>query len=93
MIIVGLGGIMKQPLISIYPNPSNGNMYLEYVGLTGDALFEMYDVAVRKITFYQLRDRRGEINIREERLERGVYRYHIYNTHTTFDIGKIVIQR
>lgn len=77
----------------LYPNPNDGNMYIEYKGLAEDAKYTMYDMMGRRIAYYDLLGEEGKITISEVTLGVGIYLYRISNNDKTFETGKIVIQK
>jgi hypothetical protein len=77
----------------LYPNPNDGNMYLEYRYLSETANFELYDVTGRKAASYSLRGENGKLNINEKQLTSGVYFYRIVNEIHKFRFGKVIISK
>jgi hypothetical protein len=77
----------------LYPNPNDGNMYLEYRHLTESARFELYDVTGRKVRSSDLRGETGKLNINETNLSNGIYLYRIVSDTHKFKFGKVIISK
>lgn len=79
--------------LSVYPNPNNGNMYLEYRGLNETSLFEMHDVMGRKVFSIALQKGENKLNVSLHETISGVYFYRVSNGQSTSNTGKIIIQK
>jgi hypothetical protein len=77
----------------LFPNPNDGNMYLQYKNLNTTARFELYDVTGRKICVYKLTETNGQLNINQNSLNQGIYFYRITNDSHKFKSGKVVISK
>jgi hypothetical protein len=77
----------------LYPNPNDGNMYLEYRNLYETARFELYDITGRKVSSYNLGGKAGKLNISESKLSNGIYVYRITSDTHKFKFGKVIISK
>lgn len=82
----------SQPLISIYPNPNNGEMIVNYfIPQNEKAEFSVYDLAGRKLKSFQLVGESNALSISEKDLHDGVYLYRIISNAKMIKQGKIVV--
>lgn len=77
--------------LNLYPNPNNGNMYLEYENITTNATFELFDITGRKVAQHPLPQESNRLYIPEEKLQPGVYPYKILSDDGELGRGKVVI--
>jgi hypothetical protein len=77
----------------VYPNPSNGNMQLDYSlteGTPGELV--IYDLTGRKINAYKLSaGEKNTLSISEEALKNGVYFYELIINNEMVNNDKIII--
>src|ERR1700757_178089 len=78
--------------INIYPNPSNGNLYVQY-NLKQDALLEITDINNKIVGRYNLPASLDIFNISNGNLENGIYFYHVVGDKNYIDTGKIIIMK
>lgn len=83
---------LKKIRTKLYPNPNDGNMYLDYTGLSSNTTFDIYDLMGRLVRSYPLQGETGKININEQGLPNGLYTYRILDTETIYKSGKVVIR-
>jgi len=83
----------EQPqLFSVYPNPNNGNMTLEYM-LPENAVFELYDLLGEKVYERTLFSGTQREEINTSTLPNGVYYYRVYGKNKNLGKGKVVVIR
>jgi ribosomal protein S6 len=77
---------------TIYPNPNNGSMNLNYeIGSHDKGEVIIYDISGRKINAYVLNANVNILKIDENALENGVYMYSIFINGQIAQSDKIVI--
>lgn len=91
------------PAISIYPNPSNGEMVISYFipqnltsspnggGKEGAAQLSIYDLAGRKLKSYPLFGETNQLSISEKDLHEGIYFYEVISNNKKIKQDKIVV--
>lgn len=84
----------SEPLVLVYPNPNNGNMYLQCkVDYDGESTFEIVNLEGRTVIQKKFHDESETITINEANLSDGIYFYKLFNDNTIIKTGKIVITR
>jgi len=78
--------------VSVYPNPNNGKMVIEY-NLQSDAIMQITDVAGKLINEYNLSALNNKLEIHNNNLINGVYLYRIIDNNQILKTGKIVIMK
>lgn len=79
----------KNETVSVYPNPSNDEVTVDYT-LGGDALFEITDVVGRKLVKNRLDHQKQKIIINIRSFPQGIYVYKVYEGCDLIASGKIV---
>jgi len=76
----------------LYPNPSNGQMILEYsIEETESAVFSIYDITGKIITEYPVNSKNKLLLVNESQLEAGVYFYQVKVNNKIIKKDKLVI--
>lgn len=76
----------------IYPNPNSGSMNLEYQfekDATGE--FLIYNVTGKQILRYNLKEDSGIIDIKNNKLQPGIYFYKVISNNITIVSNKLII--
>jgi hypothetical protein len=76
--------------MSIFPNPNNGNMFVDYK-ITTDAIMEIVYLNGNLVGTYNLPVTDSHIEIKNDKLQSGVYLYRIISNNNMVKFGKIVI--
>jgi len=83
-----------QPEISIYPNPNNGNMAIQYfIPQNEKSELVIYDLAGRKLNTYVLLGETNRLNISEKYWPEGIYFYEVVSNGQKIKQDKIVVIR
>ena len=85
--------VITQPVISIYPNPSNGLMTVNYsIPEHQEGVFEIHNLIGVKVANYSLQSGgTNMLSISNSDLTEGIYMYRIISNNKMIDQGKIVI--
>lgn len=75
-----------------FPNPSNGNITLEY-NMAENGNLEIIDVNGNLLGSYNLSSASNHMEIRNDKLSNGIYLYRVISNGATIKQGKIVILR
>ncbi len=79
--------------ISVYPNPNNGSMFIEYSGLEENSTLELYNSAGQIVDSYQLVfNGTGVLSINRTDLSAGIYTYLILENGMGTITDRVVIQ-
>lgn len=78
---------------SLYPNPSNGMVYIDYSNLASEAMLSIYDTQGRQIVERSLMGNTGKLMINENVFNNGIYFYQIISDNKIVKSGKMVINR
>ncbi|MBI4945959.1 MAG: PKD domain-containing protein [Bacteroidetes bacterium] len=79
-------------MISVYPNPNNGDMTINYfISQNEKSEFAIYDLSGRKLKSYLLTGENSQLNISAKDLQEGVYFYNVISNGTTIKQDKIVV--
>ncbi len=79
--------------INVYPNPSNGSMFVEYSGLEENSTLELYNSAGQIVDSYQLVfNGTGILSINRTDLSAGIYTYRIVEKGMETITNRIVIR-
>ncbi len=82
----------KNGIITIYPNPNNGQFVIKSSVLTGQLSVEIYDVLGQVIMQQQLKSKSTLINLSAQ--ANGIYLYKaIKSDGSTISVGKLIIQK
>jgi hypothetical protein len=77
--------------ISLYPNPNNGTMMVEY-SIKDDASLEITDLSGKLVGKYKLISTDSKTEIKNDKLENGIYLYRIITSAgTQLKTGKIAV--
>lgn len=78
--------------ITVYPNPNDGKMTVEYYFTEGETgRFIIYDLTGRKISEHPLLPENNRLVLSESKLEAGVYHYRAVVNQTPVKIGKLTV--
>ncbi|MGQ0828229.1 MAG: T9SS type A sorting domain-containing protein [Bacteroidota bacterium] len=75
--------------INLYPNPSNGNILLNYT-IKQNGILNIYDVTGKLIEEHELSANRNELQLTTN-LNNGIYLYHVIMNDKIMKSGKLVI--
>lgn len=79
---------------SLYPNPNNGKMYLNYtLADSQTGYLKLFNQAGALIREYPLDKSKKQLLINESNLETGVYTYSIYMNETLVKTDKLIINK
>lgn len=82
----------KEPGISLYPNPNDGNMTLEYYLAEGESgRFIIRDMTGRRISEYELAAENNQLIFSENKLTTGVFYYQVLVDQTPVKTGKLTV--
>ncbi len=89
---IGINEHQKIKPFTISPNPSNGNMVLQYsLNPSDKAEINIYDISGKLINSYLLNASESKISINEEHLNNGIYFYKIIINNKIIQSDKLVI--
>jgi len=89
--VTGLENLVQNAILSVYPNPGSGTMYLEFSADNLDAaIFNLYD-ATGRITFRLLVTSGQLARINVAHLPEGLYYYTVLNSNRIIHTGKYVL--
>ena len=89
---VGLKDLTVSYNFSVFPNPNNGAMQMDYdLGTDNNAIMNLFDVTGKLIRSYKLDGNKGSLQLNEQSLHNGIYFYHITIEGKTIKTDKIVI--
>lgn len=84
----------KDPHFSIYPNPNNGSMQLDYrVAEMTNVKLVIYDMKGISVASYLLSQNKSSLLIDNRELQNGVYFYRIFNDGIPTTTKKLIIIR
>jgi len=79
-------------IITIYPNPSNGQFVIQSSLASGQLSVEIYDILGQLILQKQLKSKSTPINLNTQ--ANGIYLYKVIKTDgSTLGVGKLIIQK
>ena len=84
--------VSKQQSVSLYPNPNNGSMSIEY-NIKKDAYLEMMDITGNLVGTYNLPAAGNILQVKNENLQNGVYLYRVISNNAVIKQGKIVVMQ
>ncbi|MGZ3862718.1 MAG: T9SS type A sorting domain-containing protein, partial [Bacteroidia bacterium] len=84
--------VIANPTFNLYPNPNNGNLFLDYI-IGKDANLEIVDINGNLVGTYNLPTTRTRVEVRNENLQNGVYLYRIISNNNMIKFGKIVVMK
>ena len=79
-------------VIKLYPNPNNGTMTVEY-SVSNNAVLEITDINGKSVCKYNLPASATSLDINNDKLENGVYFYHITDGTSLSKSGKVIIMK
>src|SRR5690606_13580940 len=81
----------KDDLIKVYPNPNNGEFYIEYaIEVMQTGSFVLTDLLGKEIIRKPLQNNKGRLDIKEQIIP-GIYLYQIIVNGETYSVNKLVI--
>jgi hypothetical protein len=81
----------KDDLIKVYPNPNNGQFYVEYaIEAMQTGSFVLTDLLGKEIVRKPLQNNKGRLDIKEQIIP-GIYLYQIIVNGETYSVNKLVI--
>jgi len=86
------GNSDNKQLVTVYPNPNNGSMIIEY-SISNDAVLDITDINGKLVGRYNLSAAGTTLNITNDKLENGIYIYHVTGGNNYSNTGKIVIMK
>jgi hypothetical protein len=78
--------------ILIYPNPTSGSITVEYK-VRHTAILEITDISGKLVGTYTLPFDSYKIEVRNEKLENGMYLYRINSDGTVLKTGKVAVMK
>lgn len=78
--------------IRIFPNPTNGQMYIDYPLLEDNTTFELYDATGRVVTTCSMLKGQNTVTLDERKLGKGIYFYRIYTHYKLIKEGKVIFE-
>ena len=78
--------------IKLYPNPSNGNISIEYY-LHTDAVIEITDITGNLVGSYYMSATETTIQVQNNYLQSGVYLYKVISNDNIIKLGKIIVMQ
>jgi len=84
--------VTENQTINLYPNPNNGSMTLAY-NINKDAVLEITDISGKLVDKYDLSAAFKIIEIKNDKLQNGVYLYSVISNGNMLKAGKIVIMK
>ena len=89
---VGLNELSVSNHFSVFPNPNNGAMQMDYdLGTDNNAVMNLFDVTGKLIRVYTLENSKGTMLMNEQSLHNGIYFYRILVGDKIIKNDKIVI--
>ncbi|MEI6489443.1 MAG: T9SS type A sorting domain-containing protein [Bacteroidota bacterium] len=90
----GIEEITNNNNFKLYPNPNDGTMQLTYtLPENENAILTITNILGETLTTYKLENHSTSLNIKETKLENGIYFYQIYNNNKQVYSGKIIINK
>jgi hypothetical protein len=85
---------IKSILLNVYPNPTNGDLNLQYdLGDRTNALFEIFDLGGKVILAKTLSGAQGQTFVDISELGSGLYYYRVKENNLLLHTGKIAVQK
>jgi N-acetylneuraminic acid mutarotase len=91
--VSGVSVIKNTQSISIYPNPSSGNLSFSYSGLGDNSQLKITDVLGNTIDSRTIDNKQGVLNLNESGLSNGMYFYQLLTAGKQTSTGKFIIAR
>ncbi len=88
--ITGIKQILGNSRINLYPNPSNGNMDVDY-NVQENAQLDITDINGNLVGTYNMPLVKTQLQIKNSELPSGIYFYRVMCKDTVVKLGKIVI--
>jgi hypothetical protein len=88
----GIGNNNSNTYINVHPNPNNGNMFVNY-NITTTAVMEIVDLNGNLVGTYNLSVTSTQIEMKNDKLQSGIYLYRIISNNTVVKFGKVVIMK
>jgi len=83
--------LLKDDLIKVYPNPNNGQFYVEYaIEAMQSGSFVLMDLLGKEIVRKSLQNNKGRLEVKEQIIP-GIYLFKIIVNGETYSINKLVI--
>jgi hypothetical protein len=86
------GITLENQTVSLYPNPNNGTMMLDY-SIKGDANLEICDLSGRLVGTYFLPATGTHAEVKNNELYNGIYIYRVTSNGVVIKIGKIIVMQ
>jgi len=80
--------------LTAYPNPATDNLTISYVidGNTNNARMDVYDVLGQKVTSHALNSNKGQVNLKVDNLNAGVYFYSIKVDNKAIRTERVIVK-
>jgi hypothetical protein len=82
--------VKKEPYINLYPNPSNGDLYVEIFNNENEILFELFSISGSKVNLLKNEIANNKYHLDLQYLSKGIYILKMY-VDGEFSINQIVI--
>jgi hypothetical protein len=89
---LGINAIINPDMVSVGPNPSNGNISVKNISSSNNLVFTLFDITGRKVQMEKIAA--GTTTFNYTGVSEGVYSYSITDEHNlVIKTGKLVIQK
>ena len=88
--VENLNAVINKNNITLYPNPTTGNITVEYK-IVHNAILEITDISGKLVGTYNLPFDSYKMQITDDKLENGMYLYRIVSDNSILKTGKIAI--
>jgi hypothetical protein len=85
---------MNVATLNAYPNPATDYLTIRYVleGNTNNARMDLYDVLGQKVTSHALNSNKGQVNLKVDNLNAGVYFYSIKVDNKAIRTERVIVK-
>lgn len=91
---LGIQAVAKTAIISLYPNPANSVVTINYSGITNlPATFTLMDILGNVVNSSALNNPTGQAIINVSELSNGIYLYEITGSGKLLKTGKLIVAR